>query len=67
MCIDHPMVRELIGRVNDRVVTYGFSPQADFRLIDLTYENAVTKFRCGSPTGSPDDAGYPGLELPNAG
>ena len=45
MCIDHPMVQALIGRVHDRrVITYGLSPQADFRLIDLTYENAMTKF-----------------------
>jgi len=45
MCIDHPMVQELIGHVKDRrVVTYGLSPQADFRLLDLRYENAITKF-----------------------
>jgi UDP-N-acetylmuramate--alanine ligase len=30
LCIDHPEVQALIGRVRDRkVVTYGFSPQAD--------------------------------------
>ena len=45
MCIDHPVVQELIGQVQDRrVITYGRSPQADFRLLDLTYENAMTKF-----------------------
>lgn len=45
MCIDHPIVQELIGHVKDRrVVTYGISPQADFRLLDLRYENAITKF-----------------------
>ncbi len=65
MCIDHPMVQELIGRVNDRrVVTYGFSPQADFRLIDLAYENAVTKFAVritNRLTGATQDIA--GLEL----
>ena len=45
MCIDHPVVQELIGQVKDRrVITYGRSPQADFRLMDLSYENAVTNF-----------------------
>ncbi len=32
LCIDHPVVQELIGQVRDRrVVTYGFSAQADVR------------------------------------
>ena len=45
MCIDHPIVQELIGHVKDRrVITYGRSPQADFRLRDLSYENAMMTF-----------------------
>ncbi len=36
MCIDHPTVQDLVGRIEDRrVVTYGVNPQADVRLIDL--------------------------------
>jgi UDP-N-acetylmuramate--alanine ligase len=36
MCIDHPEVQALIGRVTDRrIVTYGFSPQAAVRGVDL--------------------------------
>ena len=32
LCIDHPVVQGLIPRVSDRrIVTYGFSPQADIR------------------------------------
>jgi len=32
LCIDHPVVQQLIGRISDRrLVTYGFSPQADVR------------------------------------
>ncbi len=32
VCIDHPEVQTLIGRIQDRrIVTYGFSPQADIR------------------------------------
>ncbi|MBT4889609.1 MAG: UDP-N-acetylmuramate--L-alanine ligase, partial [Rhodospirillales bacterium] len=36
LCIDHPEVQALIPKVSDRmVVTYGFSPQADVRGINL--------------------------------
>jgi UDP-N-acetylmuramate--alanine ligase len=31
MCIDHPVVQHLIPRVSKRLVTYGVSPQADWR------------------------------------
>ena len=36
LCIDHPEVQAMIGRIQDRrIVTYGFSPQADVRAVDL--------------------------------
>jgi UDP-N-acetylmuramate--alanine ligase len=36
LCIDHPEVQSMIGRIADRrVVTYGFSPQADIRAINV--------------------------------
>jgi UDP-N-acetylmuramate--alanine ligase len=36
MCIDHPVVRDIVGRIEDRrVITYGENAQADARLIDL--------------------------------
>lgn len=36
LCIDHPQVQALIGRVRDRrIITYGASPQADVRLLEL--------------------------------
>ena len=45
MCIDHPVVQELIGKIQDRrVVTYGHSSQADFRLLDVTYSDGATRF-----------------------
>ncbi|WP_193367701.1 UDP-N-acetylmuramate--L-alanine ligase [Pelagibius marinus] len=32
LCIDHPAVQNLIGRIEDRrIITYGISPQADYR------------------------------------
>ncbi len=36
LCIDHPEVQALIPRVPDRkIVTYGFSPQADVRAVEV--------------------------------
>jgi UDP-N-acetylmuramate--alanine ligase len=36
VCIDHPAVQALIGRIVDRrMITYGFSPQADVRARDI--------------------------------
>ncbi len=44
-CIDHPEVQALVGRISDRrVVTYGFNPQADLRVIDLKYEDGIACF-----------------------
>src|SRR3954451_10608112 len=35
MCIDHPVVQAIVGRIEDRrIITYGENPQADARLID---------------------------------
>jgi UDP-N-acetylmuramate--alanine ligase len=36
LCIDHPVVQAMIPRLADRrIITYGFSPQADVRATDL--------------------------------
>ncbi len=44
-CIDHPEVQALVGRITDRrVVTYGFSPQADVQCRGLNFENAGARF-----------------------
>ena len=44
-CIDHPEVQALIGRVDDRrVVTYGFSRQADVRGENVRWENGANVF-----------------------
>jgi UDP-N-acetylmuramate--alanine ligase len=40
LCIDHPEVQAMIGRITDRrIVTYGFSPQADVRAANLRFDN----------------------------
>ena len=38
MCIDHPTVQDLVGRIEDRrIITYGENPQADVRLMDVDH------------------------------
>lgn len=45
VCIDHPVVQSLIGRIQDRrLVTYGTSPQADVRATNLSVAGVETKF-----------------------
>lgn len=45
LCLDHPEVQALIARVQDRrVVTYGFSPQADVRAINLRLSPDGSRF-----------------------
>ncbi|MCI0736074.1 MAG: UDP-N-acetylmuramate--L-alanine ligase [Beijerinckiaceae bacterium] len=45
LCIDHPVVRELAARIEDRrVVTYGEDPDADVRLTRLDLKNGVSRF-----------------------
>ncbi|MGB0498333.1 MAG: UDP-N-acetylmuramate--L-alanine ligase [Rubricella sp.] len=45
LCIDHPEVQALVGRLTDkRVITYGFSLQADICAVNLTYEGTTAVF-----------------------
>src|SRR6202522_769125 len=46
MCIDHPVVQTLVGKIEDRrIITYGENPQADVRLVDLTPMGGGSKFK----------------------
>ena len=45
MCIDHPEVQALVGKIEDRrIITYGFNPQADVRCADIKTERGTTIF-----------------------
>ncbi|GLH79526.1 UDP-N-acetylmuramate--L-alanine ligase [Bradyrhizobium sp. SSBR45G] len=46
MCIDHPVVQALVGKIEDRrIITYGVNPQADVRLVDLTPMGGGSSFK----------------------
>jgi len=45
MCADHPEVQAIIARIRDRrVITYGFSPQADARAVNVTFSQGASHF-----------------------
>jgi UDP-N-acetylmuramate--alanine ligase len=46
MCIDHPVVQALVGKIEDRrIITYGENPQADVRLLDLAPNGGGSAFK----------------------
>ncbi len=45
LCVDHPEVQAMIPRVSDRrIITYGFSPQADVRGVNLKSGPGGTRY-----------------------
>ncbi len=45
MCADHAEVLAIIARIHDRrIVTYGFSPQADARAVNVTFSQGASHF-----------------------
>ncbi|MCI4661635.1 MAG: UDP-N-acetylmuramate--L-alanine ligase [Neomegalonema sp.] len=68
-CIDHPEVQALIGKIEDRrVITYGFSPQAEFRVTNLSYQGGDALFDAViRPRGDKTAHVIEGLRLPMPG
>ena len=45
LCIDHPEVQAMVGRITDRrMITYGFSPQADARAVNVSFSEGASHF-----------------------
>lgn len=68
MCIDHPVVQTLVGKIEDRrIITYGENPQADARLLDLTPMGGGSKFKVAfrdRKTGAVDEIADLMLPMP---
>ena len=47
LCIDNPVVRELLPRVARQVITYGFSEDADIRATDFEQSAGQSRFNVG--------------------
>ena len=66
LCADHPEVQKIVGRISDRrVVTYGLSPHADVRAVDVRPSASGSDFavvlsdRVGGETERLDDLHLP--------
>jgi UDP-N-acetylmuramate--alanine ligase len=45
LCIDHPEVQAMVGRIEDRrIVTYGLSPQSDVRATHIRFSEGASHF-----------------------
>ena len=45
VCLDHPEVQAMVGRIEDRrLITYGFSPQADVRATNISFSEGASHF-----------------------
>ncbi len=45
LCLDHPEVQAMVGRVEDRrLITYGISPQADVRATNMSFSEGASHF-----------------------
>ncbi len=69
MCLDHPEVQSLIGRIEDRrVITYGQNPQADVRAVDVRIEGPRSHFAIElRQRGTDERERINGLSLPMPG
>jgi UDP-N-acetylmuramate--alanine ligase len=69
LCLDHPVVQAMIGRINDRrIVTYGLSPQADVRALDIAVDTKGASYDVLiSARGQGPERAIRGLRLPMMG
>lgn len=56
LCIDHPEVQAMIGQIEDRrIITYGQSPQADVRAVDIKFAESGAAFSVVFKTDEGED------------
>jgi len=68
LCLDHPEVQAIIPRVRDRrVVTYGFSAQADVRGVNVTPIPGGNRYECIIRNRDGSTRSIEGIELPMPG
>jgi UDP-N-acetylmuramate--alanine ligase len=68
LCIDHPEVQALAAKIEDRrVITYGFSPQADVRLSNLVMDETGGHFDLTFQPRGTEPVTWAGISLPMMG
>jgi UDP-N-acetylmuramate--alanine ligase len=68
MCTDHPVVRSMVGKIEDRrIVTYGENPEADARLVDFAAMGGGSQFKVvirDRKSGAPHEISDLALPMP---
>jgi len=54
LCVDDPVVREIMPEVSRPMVTYGLAEDADYRAVDVRQQGMKTHFRVIRPEGYAD-------------
>jgi UDP-N-acetylmuramate--alanine ligase len=68
VCLDHPEVQALVGRVTDRrLITYGVNPQADVRAENVVFENGVACYDIVFRERGAPETRVAGVKLPMPG
>jgi UDP-N-acetylmuramate--alanine ligase len=69
LCLDHPEVRGMVGRIEDRrLITYGLNPQADVRATNIAFSQGGACFDAiVLDRRAQQECRLPGLRLPMPG
>ncbi len=54
LCLDEPALQDIVPLINKKIISYGLTPQADVRAIDIThdeYKSSFTVSYCGKNLG----------------
>jgi len=49
LCVDDPVVEEILPQISRPTLTYGFSERADYRIFNLTQQRQFTQFEIARP------------------
>ncbi len=44
LCLDEPALQDIIPSINKKIITYGISPQADVRAVDIEYKENQSSY-----------------------
>ena len=53
LCVDDPVIRELLPEVARQVITYGVAEEADYRIADVVKDGLTTRFVVHRPGAAP--------------
>ncbi|MEL7028045.1 MAG: UDP-N-acetylmuramate--L-alanine ligase [Pseudomonadota bacterium] len=68
VCLDHPEVQALVGRISDRrLISYGINPQSDVLLEDLEFVGGEARFAVRFRLRNEPETRLEGLRLPMPG